>query len=130
MARRDVNPWEWSTRIGFSQAVDVTDPTRILFCSGQAAIGPEGPPVADRPMSEQVALALENLAAVLAAGGMTTDNVVKLTLYTTHVDEFLSVYGHQARDIFGSNQPASTLIGVTRLAFPEMKVEIEAIAVQ
>ena len=34
----------------------------------------------------------------------------------------------QVQEIFGSILPASTLIGVTRLAFPELKVEIEVLA--
>src|SRR5262245_61381884 len=122
MTRRDVNPWEWSTRVGFSQAVEVSNPQRIVFCSGPTAVGPDGPPVADAPMEDQVRLALSNLATVLTEAGIGTDDVVKLTLYTTDVDEFLSVYGPQARAMFGTNLPASTLIGVARLAFPQLKV--------
>ena len=128
--RRDVNPWEWSTRRGFSQAVEVSDAARVLFCSGQAAIGPDGPPVTVTAMDDQVQLALENVVSVLEAAGMSPRDVVKVTLYTTDVDEFLSVYATHARAVFGDNLPASTLVGVTRLAFPEMKVEIEVTAVR
>ena len=37
MHRSDVNPWEWSKAFGYSQAVDVTSPERVLFCAGQTA---------------------------------------------------------------------------------------------
>jgi enamine deaminase RidA (YjgF/YER057c/UK114 family) len=33
-----------------------------------------------------------------------------------------------AHDFLGSNLPASTLLGVSRLAFPQLKIEIEALA--
>jgi enamine deaminase RidA (YjgF/YER057c/UK114 family) len=127
--RRQVNPWEWSTRRGFSQAVEVTGPARVLFCSGQTAVGPDGPPVAVTAMDDQVQLALANVATVLENAGMTPADVVKVTLYTTDVDEFSRAYATHARALFGDNLPASTLVGVTRLALPEMKVEIEVTAV-
>ncbi len=127
-SRREVNPWQWSTRRGFSQAVELTDPVRLLFCSGQAAIGPDGPPVTVTTMDEQVQLALQNVATVLESSGMTPADVVKVTLYTTDVDEFAAAYATHARALFGDNLPASTLVGVTRLALPELKVEIEVIA--
>jgi len=68
-----------------------------------------------------------NLTKVLAASGMTMADVVRLTVYTTDVDELLTAYP-TATKFLGDNLPAMTLIGVTRLAFPELKVEIEATA--
>jgi enamine deaminase RidA (YjgF/YER057c/UK114 family) len=80
-------------------------------------------------MAEQVELALSNLNTVLASAGMSIASVVKLTLYTTDVDELLGAFGSAAA-FLGDNLPAMTLIGVSRLAFPELKVEIEATAVK
>ncbi|HEV3225274.1 MAG TPA: RidA family protein [Acidimicrobiales bacterium] len=127
MERKDINPWEWSKAFGFSQAVDVAGPSRVLLCSGQTAIGDDGSPPATDDMGKQVEMALSNLTTVLAASGMTMDDLVKLTIYTTDVDELLAAYG-TAAEFLGSNLPAMTLIGVARLAFPELKVEIEATA--
>jgi enamine deaminase RidA (YjgF/YER057c/UK114 family) len=78
-------------------------------------------------MAEQIELASANLTTVLAAAGMTMANVVRLTIYTTDVDEFMASYASAAAAL-GDNLPAMTLIGVSRLAFPEIKVEIEATA--
>jgi enamine deaminase RidA (YjgF/YER057c/UK114 family) len=127
MQRQDVNPWEWSKAFGFSQAVDLTGAERVLLCSGQTAIGDDGSPPKTDDMGEQVRIALENLGTVLHAANMDFSNVVKVTAYTTDVDAFIGASGASA-EALGSNLPAMTLIGVACLAFPELKVEIEAIA--
>jgi enamine deaminase RidA (YjgF/YER057c/UK114 family) len=79
-------------------------------------------------MGEQVRIALDNVGTVLAAGGMTPANIVRSTIYTTDMDAIIEVLGTEAQKVLGSSLPASTLIGVSRLAFPELKVEIEVIA--
>jgi enamine deaminase RidA (YjgF/YER057c/UK114 family) len=127
MERTDVNPWEWSKAFGFSQAVGVSNASQVLLCSGQTAIADDGSPPTTSDMAKQIELALSNLTTVLGAAGMTMADVVKLTVYTTDVDELLAGYG-TAMQFLGDNLPAMTLIGVARLAFPELKVEIEATA--
>jgi enamine deaminase RidA (YjgF/YER057c/UK114 family) len=127
MDRNDINPWEWSKAFGFSQAVDLLGAQRIVMCSGQTATGADGSPPTTSDMGEQVRLAFENLVTVLAGAGMTVADVVRLTIYTTDVDELFGAYG-TAAEFLAPNLPAMTLIGVTRLAFPELKVEIEATA--
>ena len=127
MQRKDVNPWEWSKAFGFSQAVDLSGAERVLVCSGQTATGDDGSPPTTSDMGEQVGIALQNLRTVLDAAGMDFSNVVKLTVFTTDVDAFIGASGASG-EALGSNLPAMTLIGVARLAFPELKVEIEAIA--
>jgi enamine deaminase RidA (YjgF/YER057c/UK114 family) len=127
MERNDINPWEWSKAFGFSQAVEIQGAQKILLCSGQTATGADGSPPTTSDIGEQVRLAFENLVTVLAEAGMTIADVVRLTVYTTDVDGLLGAYG-TAAEFLVPNLPAMTLIGVTRLAFPELKVEIEATA--
>jgi enamine deaminase RidA (YjgF/YER057c/UK114 family) len=127
MERKDVNPWEWSKAFGFSQAVDLSGASQVLLCSGQTATGDDGAPPTTTDMGEQMEKALDNLTKVLESAGMTIANVVKLTVYTTDVDELFASYA-TATKFLGDNLPAMTLVGVTRLAFPELKVEIEATA--
>src|SRR3954454_14665493 len=129
MERTNVNPWDWSIAFGFSQAVQVAEGGRVLFCSGQTAIGPDGSPPTTSDMAEQVTLAFENLRTVLEASDMALGDLVKLTVYTTDVDALLAEYGSAAQ-VLAPNVPAMTLIGVARLAFPELKVEIDATAVK
>ena len=71
---------------------------------------------------------MDNLDTVLREAGMgLSDFVVRLNYYTTDVDAFFGAMEVDAARIEG-NRPSSTLRGVTRLAFPEMLVEIEATA--
>jgi enamine deaminase RidA (YjgF/YER057c/UK114 family) len=128
MDRTDVNPWEWSKAFGFSQAVEVRGAERILICSGQTGIGEDGSPPSSSDMGDQVEKAFENLGAVLQATGLSASDVVRVNYYTTDVDELIAVLGPRASEFFGDNLPASTLLGVTRLAFPQLKIEIEATA--
>jgi enamine deaminase RidA (YjgF/YER057c/UK114 family) len=128
MTRTDVNPWEWSKAFGFSQAVEIKGTERTLICSGQTAISEDGSPPATYEMGEQVTKALENLRSVLEAAGMSASNVVRVNYYTTDVDELVAVLGPLASEFFDGNLPASTLLGVARLAFPQLKIEIEAVA--
>ena len=128
MMRTDVNPWEWSKAFGFSQAVDVAGAERMLICSGQTAIGDDGSAPTTSDMGEQVKKAFDNLETVLHTAGLSAADVVKVNYYTTNVDELIAVLGPLAGAFFGTNLPASTLLGVARLAFPELKIEIEATA--
>jgi enamine deaminase RidA (YjgF/YER057c/UK114 family) len=128
MAQEEINPWEWSKAFGFSQAVKLTGAQELLVCSGQTAMGPDGSLPASTDMGDQVRVALENVVTVLTAGGMTTANIVKSTIYATDVDACIGVLGQTVQEVLGSSLPASTLVGVTRLAFPELLVEIEVIA--
>ena len=128
MAHEEINPWEWSKGFGFSQAVKLTEPRELLVCSGQTAMGPDGSLPASADMGEQVRVALDNVVSVLSAGGMTAADIVKSTIYTTDVDAIIEVLTPETQRILGSSLPASTLIGVARLAFPELKVEIEVVA--
>ena len=127
MERQDINPWEWSKGFGFSQAVELKGAQTVLLCSGQTAMGPDGSTPGTTDMAKQIQIAVDNLDTVLKAAGMSRANIVRLTVYTTDVDEFLGSYA-TAAEFLAPNLPAMTLIGVTRLAFPELKVEIEATA--
>jgi enamine deaminase RidA (YjgF/YER057c/UK114 family) len=128
MGNDEINPWEWSKGFGFSQAIKVSEPRELLVCSGQTAIGPDGSMPESADMGDQVRVALDNVVAVLAAGGMTPADIVKSTIFTTDVDACVAVLGPLPRRVLGSSLPASTLVGVARLAFPEIKIEIEVLA--
>jgi enamine deaminase RidA (YjgF/YER057c/UK114 family) len=128
MNRTDVNPWSWSLNFGFDQAELVEGPRRQLVCSGQTSVDADGSPQHPGDMAAQIGLALDNLEAVLAQAGMTFANLVRLNAYTTDVDAFLEHFA-VVSDRLGTARFASTLLGVARLAVPELLVEIEATAV-
>jgi len=131
MEQRKINPWAWQNQFAFSQAIEVTGANHLIFCAGQTSIDEQGHPVHIGDMRAQVELALKNLETVLRSGGISLRNVTRLNYYTTDVDGFLAAYDVVASHLSkASCQPASTLLGVTRLAFPELLIEIEATAVR
>jgi len=129
MERSAVNPWEWSIPMGFNQAEVITGAQKQVMVSGQTAVDAEGAPQHPGDMRAQIALALENLEAVLAASGMGLGDVIKLGVYATDVDEALKNFDLLGMR-FGPHQvrPPMTLLGVTRLAIPGLMFEIEATA--
>jgi len=130
MERTAINPVTWSTEMGFNQGELVSGHTRTLFVSGQTAMSPEGRPQHAGDMAAQLALSLDNLEAVLAGAGMSLENLVRLNVYTTDVDVLFEHYGALAGRLAAAQAaPATTMLGVTRLAVPTLLVELEATAV-
>lgn len=130
MERREINPWPWSVEMGFQQAVEVSDGQRTLYCSGQTSVDADGAPMHAGDMVAQVGLALDNVEAVLAGAGMTLADVVRLNMHTTDVDALLAAFEAIGERLATSGlQQSGTLLGVERLAFPELMVELEATAV-
>jgi len=128
--RTPVNPWPWSLQFGFNQGEVVDGPNRVLFCSGQTSVDGSGAPQHAGDMAAQLSLALDNVEAVLAGADMTLANVVRLNIYTTDVDAVLASYESMAGRLGAAGvAPPATLLGITRLAFPELLVELEATAV-
>lgn len=130
MNKTAVNPWAWSTGLGYNQGEIVAGATRTLYCAGQTATDAGGKPAHAGDMAGQIALALDNLEAVLAGAGMGLANIAKLTVYATDVDLLFRNYGALMSRLGPAGAtPPTTVLGVTRLALPELIVEIEAIAV-
>ncbi len=129
MNRTPVNPWEWSLAFGFNQAELVEGQSKVLICAGQTAVDGDGTPQHAGDMAAQISLALSNLEEVLKGAGMTLSNVVRLNMYTTDVDAFIQNAGAMAGPMGAAGvMPPGTLLGVARLAFPELMVELEATA--
>ena len=116
--------------MGYVHANEVSGAQRTLLCAGQTSVDHEGRPVHARDMGAQLAQSLDNLETVLGVAGAALSDVMRLNIYTTDVDLFFEAYGPAAARLAEAGcRPASTLLGVTRLAFPELLVEIEATAV-
>ncbi|MDD7941567.1 Rid family hydrolase [Actinomycetospora lutea] len=126
---QSISPWTWQDQFGFAQAVAAAPPSRWVFCSGQASSGPEGDTLHVGDMRAQVAQAFDNLEAVLEKAGADMSQVVRLNYFTTDADALLGAWDLVVERLGKAGiQPASTLLGVARLAFPDMLVEIEATA--
>ncbi len=127
---RIVNPWTWQDGFGYAQAQEISGVQRTLFLAGQTSVNAEGRPVHPKDMRAQIAQAMDNLETVLREADAELSDVVRLNYYTTDVDRFFEAYDAVISRLSGAGcRPASTLLGVTRLAYPELLVEIEATAV-
>lgn len=120
------NPPAVRAPTGYTHAVQISGDYRRLIVSGQVGVALDG----SVPSSGegQIAQAFANLRAILAANGMTVQNIVKTTAFLT--DRGLLGSFRQARSaMFGDHAPASTLLFVAGLADPAWVVEVEAEAV-
>jgi len=128
--RTAVNPWNWSVELGYHQGEVVSGQTKTLYCAGQTAMSADGEPQHTGDLAAQLAMSLDNLEAVLGAAGMSLADLVRLTVYTTDVDLLFRHYGVLAGRLGAAGAaPATTMLGVTRLAIPTLLVELEGTAV-
>ena len=114
----------WTQTVSFS--LGVVGEGRILFTSGITARDSDGEVIGKGDMRAQMEMCFQNVGDVLRAAGTDFGNVLKWTMYTTDIDEFSKNADVYKRHFI--NRPASTLVEVRRLIFPEMLVEIEAVA--
>lgn len=109
----------------YTHAIEVPPGARWLVVSGQVGVAPDGGTPED--IGGQTENCFRNIAAILADAGMSLADVVKIAVFLTSeadIGEFRA-----ARDrVTGEARPASTLVVVSRLARPEWRVEIEALA--
>jgi enamine deaminase RidA (YjgF/YER057c/UK114 family) len=94
-----------------------------VWVSGTVGMGGNGaiPP----GVVEQFDLALANLDACLRAAGAGPQHVVKVTVFLTDIADRPLINPARQR-YFGEHRPASTLVEVSALVLPDLKVEIEA----
>ncbi len=129
MKRTAINPWDWSLQYSFNQAEVIEGESRKLICSGQTSIGGDGSVQHPNDLRAQIGDALDNLEEVLKGAEMSLSDIVRLTIYTTDVDKMIENWDAFASRMEAAGvRPPLTLIGVARLAFPELMVEIEATA--
>ncbi|MFN3198689.1 MAG: Rid family detoxifying hydrolase [Bradymonadia bacterium] len=105
----------------YSQAIEAGG---WLWCSGQIAL--KQGQIVGTTAAEQAAVVLDNLTAVLAAGGATFDQVVRCTIFLKSMDDFAAV-----NEVYGARMPspppARAAVEVARLP-KDVLVEIDAVA--
>jgi len=129
MDMKAINPWRWQEPLNFSHGVETRGAGRVLYVAGQTSVDPDGRALHRGDMAGQLARAFDNLETVLSQAGLTLANVVRLNYYVTDMAAF-----EGARDVINARlgslevKPCGCLLGVTRLAHPDLLVEIEATA--
>ena len=110
----------------YSNAVRV-EAGPLLFLAGQIAVDAQGNLVGAGDLRAQARQVLENIRTILKTQGADMADVVNVTVYITDMRAF-----HEIADIrleyFPSNGPASAIVEVSKLALPELLIEISAVA--
>ena len=130
MQTREINPTPWLQGFNINHGIEVTGAQRVLYLSGQTSNAADGSARHVGDLVAQFTLAWSNLKDALAQANMTPSTIVRLNMYTTHVDAFMGAAG-QLVPIFAGDgcKPVSTLLGVARLFQPGLMIELEATAI-
>jgi 2-iminobutanoate/2-iminopropanoate deaminase len=114
-APKAIGPYSAGVKIG-----------EFIFTAGQLGINPETGVVVDGGIETETRHAIENLRAVLEAGGSSLNNVIKTTVFLRDLDDFSTMNTVYA-EFFTENFPARSAVQVARLPL-DAQVEIEAVA--
>ena len=122
MSKQQITTRTGASPIGaYSQGLRVGD---FIFVSGQGPLDPETGQIVGTTVEEQTGRVLENIKAILAAGGATLADVVKVSAHLSDLSLF-ERYNKVYAAYFPDPKPARTTVGSQLLG---ILVEIDAIA--
>jgi 2-iminobutanoate/2-iminopropanoate deaminase len=111
----------------YNQAIAASG--RMLFVAGQIPLDPEtGLIVGEGDVAVQTERSLQNLKAILEAGGATFQDVVKTTVFLKNMNDFAAMNAVYAQYFAEETAPARAAVEVARLP-KDVLVEVECIAV-
>ncbi|PYN63550.1 MAG: RidA family protein [Candidatus Rokuibacteriota bacterium] len=127
-----VTPRQFGKPLGLYSHGMLAPGGEILVVAGQVGVGREGR--VDPDVDAQTRQALENVRAVLEAGGCRWRDVVRLQTFLTSAED-IPAFMKARQEVFpgyfpDGAYPPNTLVVVSRLVRPELRVEIEAMAVR
>ncbi len=108
----------------YSQGIRVGD---FIFTAGQGGADPQTGKIVEGGIAAQTRRVLENIAAILEAGGSSMDKVVKTTVFLADMNDFAAMNEVYA-EFFPADPPARTTVAAARLPL-DILVEIEAVAI-
>ncbi|WP_374592738.1 RidA family protein [Sphingosinicella sp.] len=125
-----LQPEGWVKPIGYANGIAAEG--TLIFVGGQIGWNANAQFETD-DFAAQARQTLENVVAVLAAGGAGPEHVTSMTWYVTDKAEYLANLkgvGAAYRDTMGKNFPAMALVQVAALVEDRAKIEIQAFAVK
>lgn len=125
MSRQTIHTSAAPDAIGpYSQGVSAAG--TFLFTAGQIALDPGTGKLIDGSVEDQTRRVIENLKAILEAGGSGLPHVVKTTVFLKDMGDFAAMNGVYG-EYFKKDPPARSTVEVSRLP-KDVRVEIEAVA--
>jgi 2-iminobutanoate/2-iminopropanoate deaminase len=100
----------------------------LIVTAGQVAVDESGEVIGAGDFDAQIDHVFKRLDEILTAAGAGLKDVIKTNIYVTDVANLSRVIEYRKK-YFTAPYPASTLVGVKELVFPDLMVEIEVIAV-
>jgi 2-iminobutanoate/2-iminopropanoate deaminase len=125
MSRHEI---QLPSRPVLSHSADAIQTDDLLFVAGVLPVDQAGALVGEGDVTAQTRRVFDDLGEILAAGGCGFEDVVKLNVYVTDILDAPRVQAVQ-QQMLGAAQPAGALVGVSRLAVPGARVEVDAVAV-
>jgi enamine deaminase RidA (YjgF/YER057c/UK114 family) len=124
--------WDWSMPVSFSQGWKVGD---LVFVGGQISADENGRTIGVGDIAVQTRNCFENIRSVLAEVGADLTDIVKLNTYYCfdgdgpEVTKFWEEMTRVRMEYLPDPGPAATAVRVMGLAYEDLLIEIEAIAV-
>jgi enamine deaminase RidA (YjgF/YER057c/UK114 family) len=130
MKKEYLNPKQLSKPGAYTHTVTVAGGGKLVYVAGQVSYANDGSIVGKGDMRAQSEQVLNNVTQALKAGGAGWGDVVKLNAYMVNLtDEAVAAYRDvRSRFLKAGQFPASTLVGVTRLAHADFLLEVEVVA--
>ncbi|HEY8362685.1 MAG TPA: RidA family protein [Tissierellaceae bacterium] len=114
-APKAVGPYSQGVRAG-----------NIIFTSGQLPMDPKTGELLKGDIKRETRLCLENIKAILEAEGATIENIAKVTVFVTDINNFGAI-NEEYEEFFNGHKPARSLVQVAQLP-KGADIEIEAVA--
>ena len=111
-------------KIGYVQAAKVG---KTLYISGSVRWHQNGHTFAAEEMRAQMRHAFNDIRQMLQAHGATVANIVKETVYTKNIEAAIEAEAIRS-ELYGDYSPAAKWVGVSRLLYPELLIEIGIVA--
>ena len=111
----------------FSQATTIEAKGKLVFVSGMTARRADGTIAGIGDITEQTRQVCENVKSAVEKAGGTLDDVCRVDVYVRNIEDFEKIHAVR-RQYFKSPLPASTMVEVSKMVFPEYLIDISAIA--
>ena len=127
--------WDWSMPVKFSQGWAIDGPVRWIIVGGQISADEHGRTIGKGDIGLQTRNVFESIKKVLAEAGGTMADIVKLNTYYVFegkgddIREFWERMTAVRMEYIADLGPAATAVRVMGLAYPDLLIEVEAIAV-